>query len=244
MADRRIAFTNVFNFRDLGGYRTTDGITVRWRRLYRSDDLSRLSPDDAERFLALGIRTVVDLRRPTEIAADGRIPQLDGCTYHNVHLTHAHWPVRQFADTTERIDFVVERYRLLTQEAAEGIGQALRLIADAEAAPLVIHCIAGKDRTGILAALTLALLGVPDPDIADDYTLSEVAEPAAWAYLTRDTPEKQKDRWRHITVSPREGMLGLLAEIRHEHGSVEGYARSVGVTPDHVAAMRAHLLER
>jgi hypothetical protein len=67
-------------------------------------------------------------------------------------------------------------------EAADGIGEALRLIADPAAAPLVFHCIAGKDRTGMISALTLSLLGVDDETIADDYTLSEAAEESAWAY--------------------------------------------------------------
>ena len=74
---------------------------------------------------------------------------------------------------------MIERYRELSTEATAGIGEALRLIADADAAPLVFHCIAGKDRTGVVAALTLTLLGVADDDVADDYALSERAEEAA-----------------------------------------------------------------
>jgi protein-tyrosine phosphatase len=243
VSERAIAFTNLFNFRDLGGYPTADGRTVRWGRLYRSDDLSRLRPDEAERFRALGIRSVVDLRRPNEIAADGRIPDLDGCTYHHVHLKHPWWPEETFADTAERTAFVVQRYLEITEKAADGLGLALRLIADPDAAPLVVHCIAGKDRTGVVSALTLALLGVDDDVIADDYTLSEVAEPASWAYLTRDRPDKQADRWTHITVSPREGMLGFLAAVRDRHGSIERFVADVGVTDAHVAAMKRHLLE-
>jgi protein tyrosine/serine phosphatase len=242
MTERGVAFTNVFNFRDLGGYRTVDGRSVRWRRLYRSDDLSRLGEADGERFRALGIRTVVDLRRTSEIEEDGRIPDFDGCTYHHVHLVHEHWPDRHFTDTAERATFVAERYRDILVEAADGVGAALRLIADPDRAPLVVHCIAGKDRTGVVSALTLALLGVPDDDIADDYTLSEVAEPQSWAYLTRDRPDLQALRWTHITVSPREGMLRFLDDLRARHGSVEAFAESVGVTAHHVAAMRGHLL--
>jgi protein-tyrosine phosphatase len=244
VADRAITFTNVFNFRDLGGYRSADGRTVRWRRLFRSDDLSRLRADEAARFLDLGIRTVVDLRRPNEIAAGGRILPLDGCAYHHVHLTHPEWPGgRPFADTAERAEFVLERYLEIADVAAEGVGRTLRLIADPEAAPLVVHCIAGKDRTGVVSALTLALLGVPDEDIADDYTMSELVEPQSWAYIMRDRPGKLAERWTHITVSPREGMLRFLDELRARHGSIEAYAASVGVSAAQVDAMRAHLLE-
>jgi protein tyrosine/serine phosphatase len=242
MAERAVSFTNVFNFRDLGGYRTTDGRTTRWQRLFRSDDLSRLGDDDRERFESLGIRTVVDLRRPHEIDADGRIPQLHDFSYHHIHLVHPQWPRATFADTGERASYVLERYREMSIEAGDGIGQALRLIADAEAAPLVFHCIAGKDRTGVVSALTLSLLGVPDDDIADDYELSEEAEPKVWAYLARNRPDMQGRVSQHITVNPRQGMLDFLADLRARHGSVAGYAAHVGVTLDHVSALRTHLL--
>ena len=238
MADRAISFTNVFNFRDLGGYRSADGRSVRWRRLFRSDDLSRLRADEADRFLGLGIRTVVDLRRPHEITEDGRILPLDGCAYHHVHLTHPAWPPREFADTPARAGFVVEQYLEISVKAADGVGRALRLIADPQAAPLVVHCIAGKDRTGVVSALTLALLGVPDEDIADDYTMSELVEPQSWAYIMRDRPEKLAERWSHITVSPREGMLRFLEELRARHGSIEAYVASVGVSSAHIDAMK------
>jgi protein tyrosine/serine phosphatase len=244
MTQRNIAFTSVFNFRDLGGYPTVDGRTVRWNRLYRSDDLSRLAGDEYDRFAALGIRTVVDLRRPNEVEEDGRIPQLDGFVYRNVHLAHPLWPTAEFADNGQRVAYVRERYREMSEAAAGGIGDTLRLVADAEAAPLVFHCIAGKDRTGIIAALTLSLLGVADDHIADDYELSEAAEEPNWLWRMRDFPELQRKRWTHITVSPRRAMQAFLDDLRDRHGSIEDYGVKIGVTGEHVAAMRAHLLRR
>jgi hypothetical protein len=215
---------------------------VRWGRLFRSDDLSRLDDEDREAFSALGIRTVVDLRRPNEVEEDGRIPAFDGFTYRHVHLVHPKWPTQEFADTEERTTFVVERYHEMCDIAGSGLGEVLRLIADDAAAPLVFHCIAGKDRTGVVAALTLSLLGVADDVIAADYELSEAAEPLVWAYRERLYPELRGKRWTHITVSPRRALLNLLADLRERHGSIAGYAASVGVTDEHVAAMRAHLL--
>jgi protein-tyrosine phosphatase len=242
---RHVTLTNIFNFRDLGGYPTKDRRTVRWRRLYRSDDLSKLHRDDHATFRALGIRTVVDLRRPAEIDEDGRIPAVNGIAYHHAHLAHPDWPRRSFADSSQRADYIAERYLEMCDEGGSCIGGVLRLIADASTAPLVFHCLAGKDRTGIVAALTLALLGVDDETIADDYTLSERAEPDAWAYLLARRPERALDlgpRWTHFVISPREGMLSLFQSLREQHGSIEGYAASVGVTAAHVDAMRAHLL--
>jgi protein-tyrosine phosphatase len=243
VGERRVTFTNIFNFRDLGGYPTQDGRVIRWRRLYRSDDLSRLAQADCGRFGALGIRTVVDLRRPAEIVEDGRCPALPALTYRHVFLDHSVWPAGSFADTAERAEYVLERYRELSLEAGDAIGVVLRLIADADAAPLVFHCVAGKDRTGVVAALTLALLGVGDETIAEDYTLSEKAEPHAWAYLTRNSPELIDQRWKHFTVSPRQAMMSFLDDVRARHGSITAYAESIGVTATHVKAMQAHLLD-
>jgi protein-tyrosine phosphatase len=243
MAERGVPFTNIFNFRDLGGYETHDGRTVRWGRLFRADDLSRLTEADYERFEALGIRTVIDLRRPFEVDEIGRIPSLGSFTYHHLYLTHPLWPAQIVADTPERITFLRERYQEMVLEGGVAIGESLRLIAEPAAAPLVFHCLAGKDRTGIIAALALSLLGVSDEAIADDYHLSEVAEPAAWAHFIKDRPDKPADRWRRFTVSPREAMLNLLEDLRVKYSSIEQYAESVGVTEDHIASMRAHLLE-
>jgi protein tyrosine/serine phosphatase len=243
MAQRAVAFSNVFNFRDLGGYRTSDGATVRWRRLYRADDLAHLDNEDHERFAELGIRTVVDLRRPNEIEELGRVPEMAGVAYHHVHLVHPKWQLQPFQNTAERTDFVVERYREMSDVSADGFGQALRLIADADRAPLVFHCIAGKDRTGILAALTLSLLGVSDADVIDDYHLSELAEPRAWERYTRLRRPDLLGVIRPYETSPRAAMAGFLADLRSQHGTVENYAASVGLTADHIAAMRAHLLD-
>lgn len=234
---RTITFSAVFNFRDLGGYRTADQRRVVWRRLFRSDNLARLRDDERDAFATLGIRTVVDLRRPHEIIEEGRIP-FDDFAYCHVHLVHPIWPPRDFADASERIAYLVERYCELAESAADGIAEALRIIADPDSKPLVFHCIAGKDRTGIVAALTLALLGVSDDDIADDYALSEASELAYW-------------RWRHgddaqlpvnYPISPREGMLGFLNHLRRAYGSVERYVAAIGVTESEIESMRSHLL--
>ncbi len=107
----------------------------------------------------------------------------------------------------------------------------------------MFHCIAGKDRTGILAALTLCLLGFRDEDVVDDYHLSELAEPQAWGWYTRTADRTCAESTGRTSCRPARPMAGFLANLRADHGSVEGYARSIGVTDAHVDAMRAHLLE-
>lgn len=232
--ERAVTFTDLFNFRDLGGYRTADARTVAWRRLFRADDLGRLAGDDRDRFLALGIRTVVDLRRPEEVAQLGRMPELTGVAYHHLHLVHPLWGRQDFVDLSERTDFLTARYSEMAAAGGEAIGEALRLIADAGTAPLVVHCIAGKDRTGMVSALTLSLLGVDDATIGTDYALSEVSE-AAFRTSRGELP-------RPYMAAPAQAMIDFLAGLRAVHGSIEAYAKSVGVTTDHIAAMHAHLL--
>ena len=229
-----LAFDELFNFRDLGGYRTVDGRTVASGRLYRADDLGRLSGDDLARFTALGIRSVVDLRRPTEIAEYGRVPQLVGVDYHHLHLLHPKWERCGEVDLAERTAWLVARYREMSLDGGRAIGDALRLIARASNAPLVFHCMAGKDRTGIVAALVLSLLGVDDETIGADYALSEVSD-AAYRLSRALEPAP-------YVVVPAGVMLDFLAALRDVHGSIEGYVKSTGVTSDDVTAMREHLL--
>jgi protein-tyrosine phosphatase len=239
---RAIEFDNVFNFRDLGGYRTADGRTVRWHRLYRADDLCRLDGADLDRFAALGIRTVLDLRRPNELEERGRIPASDGFEYRHIHVKHSKWEPADFTAPDSRTAYLVDRYLEMAELGGEGIAEALRVVADPAAAPLVFHCVAGKDRTGLVAAFTLHLLGVSDEDIADDYARSELSEAPNWAWQAQRRPDPPSRRWEEFTVSPRDAILRFFSRVRDEHGSIPEYLQSIGVTRAHAAAMREHLL--
>jgi protein-tyrosine phosphatase len=234
VVERAVPFARVVNFRDFGGYETRDGRTVAWRRLFRSDDLSRLTPEDAERFAALGIRTVIDLRRPTEVAELGRVPEFTGVDYRHAHLVYPPWEPEDHADLDARITYLTARYQEMAAAGGDGIGAALRVIAEAEAAPVAVHCLVGMDRTGIVSALTLSLLGVPDETVAADYALSEAAAPVLQAMHSFGPFA--------CPTTPAGAMLSFLAALRAEHGSVESYVKANGVTEAHIAAMRAHLL--
>jgi hypothetical protein len=244
MTERNVPFAELHNFRDLGGYRTVDGSTVRWGRLYRSDDLARLAPDEIVRFSQLGIRTVIDLRRPAELEEHGRIPDVTAVTYRHVCLLHPRWDQDEFDTPGQRIEYVAQRYIEIAETARDGLGEALRVISDAANAPLVFHCLAGKDRTGVLAALTLSLLGVDDADVAADYALSESAAARSWAWFTTVARPDLAGTVRNYPICPPASMLAVLADLRERYGSIEGYAATAGVGPHHIAAMRAHLLER
>ena len=241
-----LPFSTVFNFRDLGGYPTADGRTVRTRRVYRSDGLFRLTDEDAKRFAAIGIRTVLDLRRPDELACDGKVALVDGMRYHHVCFQVDPWPPPEYEINAETLPrYLAERYLDMAEAALAGevpVGRCLRMLADASNVPMVFHCAAGKDRTGVLAALTLDLLGVPDEVIGEDYARSGEAERQFWAWRARVEPDLDPPELAD-EPAPAEAIRWFLAELRSRYGSVTGYARRAGVTDAHVAELRAHLLD-
>ena len=238
---RNLAFSSTYNFRDVGGYPALDGRTVRWRRLFRADSLHRLEGDDWAAFGALGVRTVVDLRRATEVAQYGRVPEAEGLRYHNLVLEHLDWTEVPYPGGVVHERWLADRYLNFTEDGRAGLAAALSVIADPAAAPVVVHCMAGKDRTGVVCALTLSLLGVSDSDIATDYALTESAMAVLTAYLREHDPEAIEGQ-DHMFDSPREAMLLFLQDMRRLHGSVEKYARTIGVTADQIAALRESLL--
>ena len=238
---RTLSFSVTFNFRDCGGYVGLDGRAVRWRRLFRSDSLHRLGEDDREAFAALGIRTVVDLRRPREVKRDGRVPASPALRYHHIHPQHAEWE----ADGIDRIGverWLADRYVDLVTTGHAGLAKALGVIADEDAAPVVVHCVAGKDRTGVVVALALALLGVEDRDIAEDYALTTAASERFTRWLRQSSPD-YADLPVQFISSPAEAMLIFLADVRNRYGSVERYVLDAGLKADQIAAMRSHLLD-
>ena len=238
---RNLSFSSSYNFRDVGGYAGLDGRTVHWRRLFRSDALHRLKGADLETFEQLGVRTVIDLRRVFEVEQHGRVPEADGLAYHNLVIHHIDWESVPFVEDLPHDRWLADRYLNFIEDGREGIAAALGLIADPDAAPVVVHCMAGKDRTGVVCALTLSLLGVSDADIAEDYALTETAMASLTEYLLRINPDAVQDKY-HMFECPQNAMLYFLADLRERHGSVEKYAREIGVTGEQVAAMRDHLL--
>ncbi|SIN37452.1 Protein tyrosine/serine phosphatase [Micromonospora cremea] len=241
--NRHISLPATFNFRDVGGYPGHDGRTVRRGRLYRSDSLHRLDEQDQDAFAAIGIRTVIDLRRPTEVARDGRVPAYQGLTYRHIHPEHADWAERPHEEGVSLARYLADRYADLAQTGTAGLAEAVGLIAESANAPVVVHCVAGKDRTGIVCALTLAVLGVDDADIVADYALTAEASARFGAWLAETTPGGLDNVPAPFLASPAEAMELFLAELREGHGSVEGYLRHAGVTDEQLAALRHHLLD-
>ena len=166
------------NFRDIGGYETADGRRVRYGRLFRSGMLVGVSDDGVATLDALGIRTVVDLRTQVEVDAFGpdRLPDATRVVQIRIPSAGAD-PMVVEALKTGRFpylpDLVSVNRAYIADDAAE-LGELLTLLADPDNLPAVVHCLGGKDRTGVSTALLLTILGVPWPTVRDDYLLSNV----------------------------------------------------------------------
>ncbi|MGW1028126.1 tyrosine-protein phosphatase [Streptomyces sp. NPDC002577] len=238
---RHVVFERLHNFRDLGGYSARDGHTVRSGLLYRSDSLAKLENGDWDRFLALGVRTVIDLRYPWEIAAKGRVPHSDELTYFNFSIEHRPYDQAEIDPDADPWRYLADRYAEVADDGAKELRQALEAIAFADG-PLVFHCASGKDRTGIVAALVLSLLGVSEDDIAEDFALTELATDRLIADWHAAHPGRTL-RWPGYGRAPVEVIRMFMADLAARHGSVHRYATThLGADDGLIAKLRERLL--
>ena len=232
MPPRTLELEGCVNFRDLGGYRTSDGRATAWRRLFRADGLHRLTEADRTRLVGLGLATVIDLRTPDEAAQRGTFPVAEvPVAYHGLPLTDV-LPAAEELPAWKEAAYVASRYGAMVTEGGPVLTEAIRILAAGGALPAVWHCSAGKDRTGVLSALLLAFLGVPDEVIVEDYALSAAAMGRLLERLRAEYPEAEEQVMRYapaiLHVVP-ETMEQFLAELRLEFGSYDALADHLGV---------------
>jgi len=229
-------FPSLHNARDLGGHPTMDGAVTRRRSLLRADDLAQLSPEGLETLADYGVETVLDLRWPKEISeAPNPVPQrLPRVRYVPVSLlaeTAADWGALGGYCAKEQWKCIVLE-RLQPQ-----LREALAVIAAAGPGPLLFHCVAGKDRTGVIAALMLALADVVPAAIAADYAAS-----------TGNLREEYLRRYRGADPAviieavrcPEEAVYNML-DYLDRAGGIRAYLRSIGLSEAEIARLRARL---
>lgn len=243
---RLIALDAVHNFRDMGGYPAADGLTTRWRTMFRADGLYRLAGDDLEVVRQLGLHTVIDLRTHAELADRGTFPHdLHPVDFHHVPVIDSTWQHLGRIDSDDPVAFLEWAYNDMLREGPRRFAQAIEQLSQSDAFPAVFHCAAGKDRTGVLAMLLLGSLGVPHEYIVADYALTIEGIERMRAWTKREAPEM----WERMADTPTaflaaapEAMARVIDSIC-DVGTLRDYTLNLGVTPGALDRLAAQLLE-
>ncbi len=218
MPERSLRWDTCYNARDLGGYATDDGVTIRWGVLVRADAVGRLNTQGRAALEAYGVRTIIDLRIPVEVR-DEPSPFTDhaAITTHYLPLNPNDRLISKAVAAHKEAGLsytaAINAAYLSTNQAQ--IAAIIRAVAGAPDGGVVVHCHAGRDRTGLIIALLLGIAGVPAATISADYALSFSA------------------------VS--ETMDATLRYLESAYGGIEPYVRAIGVTDAEIAAIRHRL---
>lgn len=218
---------------------------MRSGRLFRSDSLAAVSDADVRYIVdTLALRTAVDLRAGHEIDDHPHGPLVDAgvAVYHRPIVDETRRRPEDSSPVARELD---EIYALMLERFGDRFAAVVELLAEADGHPAVFFCAGGKDRTGLVAALVLGALGVPDEEIGTDYALTAENLPVllernrARAAARGVDPEVSE---HELLVAEAATMLAVLERLRAEHGSVDGYLERHGVAPPTVQALRAGLL--
>ncbi|MHA7836154.1 MAG: tyrosine-protein phosphatase [bacterium] len=243
--ERRIELEGCVNFRDLGGYPTRSGRTIRWRALFRSDALHALTPRDVSLLREqLRMSDIVDLRSSFELDAEGRgLLEQEPIGFHHAPLFDGDTRAAERA-AAEKLVTLADRYVGMLDFAREPIARVIEILAHSQGGA-VYHCAAGKDRTGVISAVVLGVLDVPDELIVADYALSaENIEAIIDRVMSmkgyRDTLEDLPADTLHAKP---ETMEAVLAHVAERYGSMSDYLLEAGVKPETLERLRARGLD-
>jgi len=242
--ERALLWEGCYNIRDLGQLATHDGRRTRLRAIVRSDLPSRLTAKGRQQLLSYGIRTILDLRKPDQVAKEEAIfreePTSSTPIYCNILLEN------HSAEVDEQIRLAGSRreavYALILDHNQPQVAEIMQAIVEALPGGILIHCSAGKDRTGIITALLLELVGVSDETIAADYALSQVQLWPLYEKLIQEAGGEEHVSWWLKPIATPAMILYLLAHLRNRYGSVVDYLRGAGVSAVTLAALRTRLL--
>lgn len=235
---RPIALGRTLNCRDVGGYVTATGPAIRPGLLFRSD-LPVVDDEDRHHAEALQLRTVIDLREPEERST--RPARLPATGAEIVSIPLGLGPL--VAADPSRASSLTALYRTAILKTGGQIVAVVRELAKPGALPALVHCAAGKDRTGIVIAVLLSALGIPDGKIAHDYAMSaRCLTPKFFEDLDRETVHARGVNLTALHAAEPEDITQALALVRHVAGDAQGYLLRHGVEVDELERLRASLV--
>ena len=246
MPSRDLVWNGCLNVRDLGGL-AVDGGETRFGSVVRADSVSELTSAGWEALADYGVRTVLDLRGDHE-REDDPPSELPVEVLHVPFMEASDEEWSEIAEELEEVakqpvpDATRDAYLIFLERFRPNVGAAVKAVAHAPEGGLVIHCVGGKDRTGLLAALLLYLAGVPVEEIAADYALSEERlRPRHDKWFEAAESEAERERLKRIAQCPPESIVQVFAELKRRYGSVEEYLRAAGVADEELELALARL---
>jgi protein tyrosine/serine phosphatase len=246
---RDLVWDGCLNVRDLGGLPTQEGGETQFGAIVRADSVRQLSDEGWQALVEHGIRTVIDLRGDDERAEDPS----DELPVEVVHVPFFEANDAEWHEISAELETAVaaapdvatatrDAYLIFLDRFRENVAAAVRAVANASEGGLVIHCVGGKDRTGLLSAFLLHLAGVSGEEIAADYALSEERlRPRHEAWFAAAESDVELERLQRIAQTPATSMLGVFEELERRDGSVESYLSGAGLTDDELELARARL---
>jgi protein-tyrosine phosphatase len=251
MTTRRLDWPDCRNTRDLGGLPARRGLTRRGV-VIRSDNVASLTLAGRRAMIDYGISTVIDLRSESEVTGSPGPPFSDfqstsplsplGRSTDTNMVDYLHLPLVDDATAPVLNDApaMPERYVLMVDRRQAALGTIFAAIAGAEG-PVLFHCFAGKDRTGLVAAMMLSLAGVVPEAIGADYAETDAQLASRYEeWLAKAAPERL-EAMRDELRCPPERMLSILEYIERRWGGVEAYLEAAGVTPAAIDRLSAKL---
>ncbi|WP_051271321.1 tyrosine-protein phosphatase [Shimazuella kribbensis] len=254
VAERLVPLKGTTNFRDLGGYQTKDGQTVKWGYLFRSDELIKLTEEDKQYLQNSGLKTIVDYRTNNEVAQKPD-PVIAGIE--NLRLTvkdeqtdviTAAVNAGNFAVLGEPGEFLTNANKIYVTDPA--YPQLVQTVLQQDKLGLVQHCTAGKDRTGFGSAILLLLLGVPEETVIQDYLLSNTyRETAIKQTMEALKPlfktEKDREVFQALLEVRRSYLEAALNDIKANYGTFDNYAEQfLGVSKQERHQLKKMFLEK
>ncbi len=239
---QRLPVEGTYNLRELGGYRAEEA-TVKWGKFYRSDALHALTPLGRTSMTDLGIRLVVDLRTDDETAAEPTAVS-------EVKIVRASiLPSGQPTVRPDRPSTLEAVYDMMIDDHGAQLTAAVTHIARSGSEPVLVHCTAGKDRTGLVVALSLLAVGVQRDDVVADYALTEKYLAGPWvdgmlAKMAETGYPVDDDIFALVATSPASLLERIVDRWEEEWGSPLGYLKAHGFTGEDHAALTAALLDQ
>ncbi|WP_164821404.1 tyrosine-protein phosphatase [Paenibacillus koleovorans] len=238
---RKINLEGNLNTRDIGGYPVSKNERIRWGKLVRADSMDQLTSNDQQQLLAYGVKCIIDIRDPFELEKSPNVFSGD-TDLHYVNIPILGDP--QVSEALGKASDLTAKYVVTLELCQPQIRSILETFIKSADGCTIIHCSAGKDRTGLLIALLLAAVGVSKDIILEDYAISEIyLAPKIEHWLSGAKTEAAKQNILANMTSSPEVLEGALTHLDQQYGGVLQYLERIGIAQQQIHSISSKLVE-